>query len=286
MPILAADGRALYVAMDHARTHGVVEGLQDPGRIIDIAVDNGADGIMTSYGVIKHYRNRLIGRIPTVLRLDGGPSLYREDWLANTQWSMLHTVEDAIELGVDGVVTHFVYDREDVLLEFVDDDGSGSHPPALAMRYLHGPGFDQVLAQENFLEPDAGKRVLWLLPDHLGNTRDLVDNTGAVVNHIIYDAFGRVIFQSNPAFSTRYLFTGREFDAETGLYYYRARYYHPGLGRFVGEDPIRFRGGDWNLYAYVTTSRRSGDFSVRIRSFEHLMVRVLTLTPTTIRSGV
>ena len=105
MPILAADGRALYVAMDHARTHGVVEGLEDPGRIIDIAVDNGADGIMTSYGVIKHYRNRLIGRIPTVLRLDGGPSLYREDWLANTEWSMLHTVEDAIDLGVDGVVT-------------------------------------------------------------------------------------------------------------------------------------------------------------------------------------
>jgi RHS repeat-associated protein len=45
-------------------------------------------------------------------------------------------------------------------------------------------------------------------------------------------------------------FTGREDDG-TGLYYYRARYYHPGLQRFVSEDPIGFAGGDWNLYAYV-----------------------------------
>jgi len=45
-------------------------------------------------------------------------------------------------------------------------------------------------------------------------------------------------------------FTGREDDG-TGLYYYRARYYHPGMSRFVSEDPIRFGGGDVNLYSYV-----------------------------------
>jgi RHS repeat-associated protein len=43
---------------------------------------------------------------------------------------------------------------------------------------------------------------------------------------------------------------GRENDA-TGVYYYRARYYHPGLGRFVSEDPLRFASGDVNLYDYV-----------------------------------
>jgi YD repeat-containing protein len=127
--------------------------------------------------------------------------------------------------GNDGVVTHFVYDREDVLLEFVDADGSGPGKPALSMRYLHGPGIDNVLAQENYLETDASLRVLWLLPDRLGSTRDLVDNSGTVRNHFVYDAFGQVIFQTNPAVQTRYLFTGREFDAETGLYYFRARYY-------------------------------------------------------------
>ncbi len=104
MTVLAADGRALIVAMDHARTHGHVAGLEDPGRIIDAVIEAGADGIMTSFGIIKHYRNRLIGQIPTMMRMDGGPSLFREDWLANTEWSLLHTMEEAQLLGVDAAV--------------------------------------------------------------------------------------------------------------------------------------------------------------------------------------
>jgi DhnA family fructose-bisphosphate aldolase class Ia len=104
MSLLAPDGRALIVAMDHARTHGVIAGLEDPGAVIDVMVDAGADAIMTTYGVIKRHKDRLIGRVPTVMRLDGGPSLYREDWLANTEWAQLHSVEDALLLGADGVV--------------------------------------------------------------------------------------------------------------------------------------------------------------------------------------
>ncbi len=95
----------LVVAMDHARAMGMVAGLEEPGRVIDQVIEAGADAIMTSYGVIKHYRERLIGRIPTLLRVDGGPSLYREDWLRNTDWHLLHTIEDAEALGVDGVCT-------------------------------------------------------------------------------------------------------------------------------------------------------------------------------------
>ena len=53
------------------------------------------------------------------------------------------------------------------------------------------------------------------------------------------------------AFSQPYGFTGREYDSETGLYYYRARYYDPTAGRFISEDPIGFAGGDVNLYRYV-----------------------------------
>src|SRR5262249_57332646 len=46
-------------------------------------------------------------------------------------------------------------------------------------------------------------------------------------------------------------FTGHEWDPESGLSYYRARYYDPKLGRFLSEDPIGFEGGDANFYAYV-----------------------------------
>jgi len=89
--------------MDHARSSGVVQGLENPGAVLDRVIDAGADAVMTSYGVIKHYRDRLIGRIPTYLRLDGGPSTYLEDWLKFSDWALLHTVEDARRLGVDGV---------------------------------------------------------------------------------------------------------------------------------------------------------------------------------------
>ena len=156
--------------------------------------------------------------------------------------------------GVAGATTHFVYDKEDVALEFSDVDGSGPGAAILAMRYLHGPGYDQVLAQEDYLTQDPTLRVLWLLADHIGSVRDLVDNAGAVMNHIIYDAFGRVIFETNPAVSSRYGFTGREYDKETGVLYLRARYYDPRWGRFLNEDLVRFALGDSNLYPYVNNN--------------------------------
>jgi RHS repeat-associated protein len=50
------------------------------------------------------------------------------------------------------------------------------------------------------------------------------------------------------------LFTSREFDAETGLYYNRARYFDPTTGRWTTEDPMGFAPGDPNLYRYVFNS--------------------------------
>ena len=55
---------------------------------------------------------------------------------------------------------------------------------------------------------------------------------------------------SNPSLANPFRFTGREWDAESGLYYYRARYYDPQLGRFISPDPLT-RGGGGNRYAYV-----------------------------------
>jgi DhnA family fructose-bisphosphate aldolase class Ia len=58
----------IVIAMDpRARTLGVVDGLEDPGAVFDRVIRAGADAIMTSYGVIKHYRSQLFGRIPTFL---------------------------------------------------------------------------------------------------------------------------------------------------------------------------------------------------------------------------
>jgi len=64
-----------------------------------------------------------------------------------------------------------------------------------------------------------------------------------------YEPFGTTTGTGAPNGNV-FQFTGRENDA-TGLYYYRARYYHPGRSRFVSEDPILCASGDLNFYAYV-----------------------------------
>ncbi len=61
-----------------------------------------------------------------------------------------------------------------------------------------------------------------------------------------YDVFGGIRTQSGTS-ANPWLFTGEQRDNDSGMYYLRARYYDPSIGRFLGRDPVR--GG--NLYAYV-----------------------------------
>ncbi len=121
------------------------------------------------------------------------------------------------------MIVAYIVHREDVIVDYVDSDAGGPNAPVLDKRYLHGPGPDMVLAQEDIVSGT----VLWLLTDHLGTMRDIVDHTGAAVDHIAYDSFGHVISQTAPSLLTRYLYTGREYEIETGLYYYLARFYDP-----------------------------------------------------------
>jgi RHS repeat-associated protein len=82
----------------------------------------------------------------------------------------------------------------------------------------------------------------------------VVDGDGNVVNHITYDSFGQITAETNPDIDFRFSYTGREFDSQTGQYFYRARYYDPTTGQFINEDSIGFAGGDSNLYRYVNNS--------------------------------
>jgi RHS repeat-associated protein len=133
-------------------------------------------------------------------------------------------------------VTRFVYDRDHVALEF-----TGS----TTTRYLYGTEIDQILAMEK------ASQTTWLLTDHLGSVRQGVNNAGTVTGSLEYNSFGQVVSQTGAVSDWRYRYTGREFDGETGLYYYRARYYDAGVGRFIGQDPLGFAAGDNNFYRYV-----------------------------------
>lgn len=75
------------------------------------------------------------------------------------------------------------------------------------------------------------------------------DAGGAVAASYSYDSFGNLT-ASTGSIVNHFRYTARELDLETGLYFYRARYYDQSVGRFIWEDPIRFAGGE-NFYLYV-----------------------------------
>jgi len=100
-----------------------------------------------------------------------------------------------------------------------------------AVYYYHFNGLGSVVALSN-------------------NNSEIVErySYGVFGEPTIYDANGTVISQSDV--DNPYMFTGRRYDDETSLYYYRARYYAYDIGRFLQTDPIGYAGG-LNLYTYV-----------------------------------
>lgn len=84
--------------------------------------------------------------------------------------------------------------------------------------------------------------------DGLGSTTSLFSTSATIATSYTYSSFGATTPSGSVVNPLQ--FTGRELDAETGLYYYRARYYDPSTGRFLNEDPTGFNGGI-NLYGCV-----------------------------------
>ncbi len=156
---------------------------------------------------------------------NGSIAKYRYDGLARR-----------IEKNVDSIVTRYVYDNEDILLEF---DSSSTQ----VARYTHGLGIDEPLILER------GGQSLFYQFDGLGSITDLTDTNGEVVQSYVYGSFGNIELQRGSLINL-YTYTGREFDSESGLYFYRARYYDAIIGVFVKEEPFGFAGGI-NLYSYT-----------------------------------
>jgi len=132
--------------------------------------------------------------------------------------------------------TNYLYDGPN-LLEQVDNSGN------VLARYSAGPWIDEALSQ---LQSAASS---YYEQDGLGSVTSLSNAAGALANTYTYDSFGKLT-ASTGTLTNPFQFTGREFDAETGLRYYRFRYFDPTVGRFVSEDPIGFDGGI-NFYLYV-----------------------------------
>jgi RHS repeat-associated protein len=140
-----------------------------------------------------------------------------------------------ISKTVSGVTTGFTYYGANPVQEL-----SGGTPTA---NLLTGLGIDEV-----FLRSD-GSGARTLIADGLGSTMALLDAAGVSETQYSYEPFGKTTVAGSRN-SNSFQYTGRENDG-TGLYYYRARYYSPAFQRFIGEDPIGFRGGSVNLHQYT-----------------------------------
>ncbi|MEO8361015.1 MAG: RHS repeat-associated core domain-containing protein [Vicinamibacteria bacterium] len=132
-------------------------------------------------------------------------------------------------------VTSYTYDGSGILRERIAADGTASVSP-----YVHGPSLDEPMSKE------ANGTITYYHADGLGSIVKETNASGDVTTTLRYDAWGNIEAGERDGFA----FTGREWDPETGLYYYRARYYEPKSGRFISEDPVRL-GGGVNFYAYV-----------------------------------
>lgn len=195
-----------------------------------VSRSNTVTGVLTAYQ--WDHRNRLMN----VLDYNSGGVV------TQTVAFVYDAMNRRLSKAVNGQVTRFLYNHDD---SWADLDGSN----AVTARYLHGARIDELLARQR-----ASDGRGWYLTDHLGTVRDIANAAGAAIAHVEYSSFGQVLSVSNPGAVDRFLFTGRELDGESALYFFRTRYYSCVLGRFIAEDTLGFEGRDYGLYRYVGNS--------------------------------
>jgi RHS repeat-associated protein len=143
------------------------------------------------------------------------------------------SLASASEKSIDPTTFGFIAGNQ----EIAEYDASGN----LLRRYVYGSGLDEPL-----VTIDAVGNHFYHFTDGLGSVLALANTSGQLVEKHAYSAYGLASSTTGTAFQ----FAGRRVDPETGLYYNRARYYSPSLGRFLQTDPIGTDGGT-NLYAYA-----------------------------------
>jgi len=149
---------------------------------------------------------------------------------------------------VDGAATYYVYNTRYQIIE----ERNGSN--GLLARYIYGGYIDEPLTMER------GGATYTYHRDALGDVTEMTSASSTLIERYEYDAYGTPHFfdsTGNPlatsVIGNPWLFTGRQYDGESSNYYYRARMYEPGVGRFVQMDPAGYVDG-MGLYTYVRNS--------------------------------
>ncbi|KWX80493.1 hypothetical protein AMQ84_03375 [Paenibacillus riograndensis] len=226
----------------------------------------------TSYGYDA------LNRLVSITRPDGGKTTYTYDVRGNRQ-----TLSDTSNVSLDPVDTSYTYDLQNTLTSVTKGGSTTSFKYyADGLRFMKTNGSTQtqvnynlngeVISQEkivsgvfvdqaNFVRGDrvlvkkdkkASKDYYYLYNGH-GDVVQIVDTNGAVINNYTYDEWGNITSEVEGT-SNSFKYSGEVYDPEIGLYYLRARYYDPSMGRFLNEDTVEGQIDNpltQNLYTYV-----------------------------------
>ncbi len=258
--------------LDQARTHNPVN---------EITAITAATG--TDWADPVHDRNGNMTTIPKPAALADGLTATYDAWnrlvevkdgatvIARYEYDGLNRrIKSHIDSGApsntSGIDTyvHYYHNSAWQILETRQSDTPSAQPEALqpkhqyvwSRRYIDAPVLRDENTSANGLCDD---QRLYYLNDANFNVTALLNTSGDAVERYVYSPYGVATIydatwtntRSESSYANVTLYTGRELDPETGLYYYRNRYYSAEPGRFVSGDPIGYEGGEFSLYPYL-----------------------------------
>ncbi|HVC96044.1 MAG TPA: RHS repeat-associated core domain-containing protein, partial [Pirellulales bacterium] len=241
----------------------------------------GSDNLITSDGTFN-YQHDADGNTTVRTRISGA---YAADYKTTFTWDYRNRLTDVDYYDNSDVLTkhvHYVYDVFNHLIATdVDSTGSGSYdieqhdvldvtpevplaglpgmapaPPvlefdaggALTDRVFEAMG--RILAQGSVSSPTTADVPNWMLTNNQGSVVYVLDNTGAVVDQIVYNSFGAVAYESNPSVAHFAGYAGGHVDFFTGLVDDDNRWYDPIDAKWLSNDPAGFLAGDPDLSCY------------------------------------
>ena len=140
-----------------------------------------------------------------------------------------------------GETTHYIYEGTEPIFEKKITSGERKS-------YIHA--FGRYLARVDGIIDGTNEKTYFYHTDYRGSIRAVTDQSGKLVFSADYLAFGKRFGEkADKGFQENHGFTGKEYDPDTGLYYYNARWYDQDLGRFISEDPAADPNNP-NLYSY------------------------------------